>query len=249
MSPFGFSVWELTAALGVTAVAAWVQGNVGFGFALVSVPVLALVDPQLVASPQLLLMVPLTLAMVWRERADVRWEGLLWVLVGRLPGLILGAWLLSWAPPALLDGLVGGLVLAAATLLARGGTWRRTRVNQMLAGAFSGASSIVSAIGGPPIALLYRDERGPALRATLAAIFAVGIGTTLVARWAAGAVGLRDLAVAGVAAPGLALGLALSRRTRAWIEGRRLRRAVLGLAALAAFGLLLRAWSRLGGLS
>ena len=34
--------------------------------------------------------------------------------------------------------------------------------------------SYVSSIGGPPLALLYRDAQGDSLRSTLAFIFAVG---------------------------------------------------------------------------
>lgn len=238
--------WGL--ALAITVAAAWVQGTIGFGFAIVSVPLLSLLDPTLVPTPQLLLMLPLTLILALRERASVMWGGLLWVMVGRVPGLLLGGWLLVRGDPALLDGVLGALVLAAALMLAWGLPVTRNPWTEVLAGTFAGCSSMVSAIGGPPIALLYRNERGPALRSTLSAIFLVGVLVTLCGRGVAGKVSLMDLRVAAVLVPAGAVGLLTSRWTRGRLEGPWLRRMVLALATLASLGLMLRGAWRAGWL-
>ena len=60
------SLVDLTLALVITAIAAMLQGSVGLGFAMVSVPLLSLIDPRLAPVPQLLVSLPLALAMAWR---------------------------------------------------------------------------------------------------------------------------------------------------------------------------------------
>ena len=62
------SALELALCLAMMAIAALVQGTVGFGFAIVSVPVLSLVNPALAPVPQLLVQVPLSFGMFLRER-------------------------------------------------------------------------------------------------------------------------------------------------------------------------------------
>src|SRR5687768_11992248 len=66
--PDGISLPVMIVAWVVTAASAWLQGAIGFGFAVVSVPVLALAHPALAPVPQLLLSVPLTVVMAVRER-------------------------------------------------------------------------------------------------------------------------------------------------------------------------------------
>ncbi|MCL1692867.1 MAG: sulfite exporter TauE/SafE family protein, partial [Actinomycetia bacterium] len=62
------SAAALITALIVTFIAAAIQGVVGMGFAMVSVPILALINPSLAPVPQLLITLPLTISMAWRER-------------------------------------------------------------------------------------------------------------------------------------------------------------------------------------
>ena len=68
----------------LTAFAATVQGTIGFGFAILSVPVLSLLDPALAPVPQLLIMWVMTFGMFWRERRDVDLRGVGILLFGDL---------------------------------------------------------------------------------------------------------------------------------------------------------------------
>lgn len=233
------STWLWATVL--TGMAAWVQGTVGFGFAIVSVPVLALADPRLAPDPQLLLLFPLTVFMAFREAGHLQWRGVGWLFLGRFPGLFLGGALLVWAEARWLDLAVGSLVLMAAVMLGRGWNLRRTPWSQFLAGVFSGTSSMVSGIGGPPVALLYRNETGPALRSTLAFVFMWGLMLTLVGRFLTGDLTLRDGVWAVALSPGVVGGLWLARSSAQRIPGSALRRGVLLLASGAALGLCLRA--------
>lgn len=232
-------------ALGVgglaIACAALVQGTIGFGFAILSVPVMALVDPRLAPVPQLLLAAPLTFSMWWRERGDTDWRGIGWVLLGRLPGAGLGILALKLASPQTLQLLVAGCVLAGVAALGSGRELPRTPITQLIAGTLSATFAVISSIGGPPLALLYRDAHAAALRASLATIFSIGVVVTIMARLLAGAILLRDLQLALWLLPALALGLALSRLLiRRLGPKASLRRPVLAVSALAGVGVVLR---------
>ena len=75
--------WILVLAFLITIAAGLVQGTIGFGLAVVSVPVLSLLDRDLAPVPQLLIALPLALAMVWREWRHLDLSGVGWVLAGR----------------------------------------------------------------------------------------------------------------------------------------------------------------------
>jgi uncharacterized protein len=231
----------LVAGLVVTFLAAFVQGVIGLGFAVFSVPILSLIDPRLAPVPQLLLTVPLTFSMAYRERHAIQWRTLVWILIGRVPGAILGAWLLTIATARLLDSIIGGSVLVGVLVFSTKVRAPRNRFTEMFAGFGSGVGATVSSIGGPPLALLYRDEKGETLRANLAALFAIGFLMSIAARLSVGGIGTIDLMLTGTMLPGLILGVALSGRLLHRIEGRALKIAVLSVCAFSAVALLLRA--------
>ncbi|MGF1511220.1 MAG: TSUP family transporter [Myxococcota bacterium] len=220
--------------MALTVVGAWVQGSIGLGFAIVTVPTLFLVDPRLAPAPQILVVLPLTALMALREWRSIQWRGMLWIIAGRLPGLGLGMLLLGWASRRVLDLVIGSIVMGTVVILARGLTLPRTRETEVLAGLFSGISAMVSSIGGPPIALLYQSEKGSIVRATLSGIFFVGVTLTIFGRWASGHLDLLDVRLAAWSLPGLLLGLGVSRWTLQHVEGPLLRAGVLSLSAVAA---------------
>ncbi len=234
------SATELAIALLVTFVASAVQGSIGMGFGILSVPTLALVHPALAPVPQLLASMPMTMAMAWRERHAVEFRGIVWVVAGRLPGAVLGMGLLSVASPRTLDMVLGALVLGAAALLSGKTNIPKNRGTEFLAGLISGASAVVSSIGGPPIALLYRNAAGPAIRANLAIIFSIGIVVTATARILAGKLSTTDLIVAASLLPAIAGGVFVSRWVTPRVEGARLRTAILVIAGGAGAALLFK---------
>lgn len=231
----------LATAVLVTLAAATVQGTIGIGFAIFSVPVLSLLDPRLAPVPQLFLSLPLALTMVVRERHAIEVRGIAWVLVGRILGAVLGAFLLLIATRRTLDLFIGGVVLGAVFALSTSRSLTRTSLTEVVAGVVSGTGGIVSAIGGPPLALLYRNERGDALRANLASIFAIGMVISITGRLVAGKVVFVEAMVALAMLPGLFGGLLISRSLITRVNQRSVRRGVLAVSALAAFGLLARA--------
>ena len=120
----------LALAWGLTFAGAAVHGTIGMGIALVSVPVLALVDPALVPVPQMILAMVLNGFLFWKERGALDRSGLGWVIAGRVPGAVLGAWLVAVLGTRLLSITVAVTILAAVALLASGVTVARSLVKR-----------------------------------------------------------------------------------------------------------------------
>jgi uncharacterized protein len=227
----------LIAALVVTVAAATLQGTIGFGFSVLSVPILTLLYPGLTPIPQLIMVAPLTIYMALRERSSMDLKGAGWIVAGRFPGAVIGALLLASVSRRALDGLIAGVVFIGVIALAAGLSIKLTRVNKFVAGVVSGISGTTSAIGGPPLALLYHGEAGATLRSSLAAIFTIGVTINLTTLAIARQIHRQDLITALLLLPAVALGLFLSRYLSGRVEGPALRRGILIVSALASIGL------------
>jgi uncharacterized membrane protein YfcA len=226
----------------ISAVAATVHGTVGFGYGLLAVPTCALLHPSLAPSPQILVAVPLALIMVLREGrfADRREIGLL--LLGGGPGALCGIALVKLVSERGVQLTMAATILLGVVLMASGRRVARTPRTIAVTGVASGAMMLIGSIGGPPVALLYRDATGPTLRGTLALYFLIGDVVAIGLRWGTGEMGWPDVVSALWLLPGLLLGLWLARFLIPRVEGEPLRRAVLGLATGAALMLAWRAW-------
>ncbi len=229
---------EFAVAFAVSFLAAAVHSTVGFGFSLLTVPLLSLLNPLFAPVPQLLVVLPLTVAIVFRERHAVEVRSTLWIFAGRVPGAIIGVALLKLLSTAALDVLMSLMVIAGVYLVVSRGSFRRTPTREVAAGVASGTMAMVSAIGGPPIALLYRNDSGPTVRANLGLVFAVGLSITISVRAAAGEVSWAEVVVGFALLPAVLLGLRASKGLIPRVEGRRLRNAIVIIACAAALMLL-----------
>ena len=230
----------MTIALAGLAVAlgALVQGAVGFGIALVSVPLLAIIDPRLVPVPMLMLATAHAMLTLRREYRDTDWVGVGWALIGRLPGIAIGVLAVALLPPRWFGLAVAVVVLSCVALSVVRWRPRPTVPALLLAGVVSGAAGTASAIGGPPVALLYQHASGARVRATLAAYFVAGSLLSLAGLLVGGQVGADALEAAAVMVPFLIAGFALSNPARRVLDRGWTRPAVLALAAGGALALL-----------
>jgi len=234
------SVPALVAALVVTFLAATIQGVVGMGFAMVSVPILALVDPSLAPVPQLLVTLPLTLSMAWKERHHIQLPAIGWIIAGRIPGAVIGLALLAVATQRALDLAIAAVVIGAVAIIASGFHLKRTHASEFGAGVLSGTSSLIASIGGPPLALLYSSDDGPTIRSNLAAIFSVGLVITIIARSMSGNIAASDLKVAVIIFPALVAGYATSLRLKNRVSQPMVKMGVLTISLVGAVGLIVR---------
>lgn len=232
---------EIAVAWIVTFVAAALQGSLGFGFNVISVPILTLVDPALTPIPQLFISLPIALAALWRERDHLDTTGIGWIVAGRIPGALVGAWLLTLLDERVLSAIIALVVLGAVVSISRGIVIRLDRRNRILAGLVSGFSGTTAAIGGPPLALLYREADGGVVRSSLGAIFSIGVAINLSSLAATGAITATDVTTAALLLPPMVAGFAVSGRLLHRLESGVLRTGILVVSAMAATGLLVKA--------
>ncbi len=159
----------------IVCLAAFVQSTTGFGFALVAVPLLAMVtEPQRAVVSVTAVSLLLSASVGWRHRASLDREAVVGYTWTGLLGMPVGLVVLLVVPPSALKALVGVVVLLAVAGMAR-----RVRVSgrgwQVAAGLLGGALLSSTGMNGPPIVIgLDGRQLPPArFRATLQAIFAL----------------------------------------------------------------------------
>lgn len=217
-----------------------IQGSIGFGFALVAVPAMALVLPEALPATSLLIALPMTVVMALRERRSIDVQGFAWITGGRVLGTLAGVWLLAAVPTGSLSALLGGVIVAAAVISALGPEFEARRRTRFAAGVASGVMGTAGAVGGPALALVYQRQPGPVLRSTLAISFVVGVAMSLAALGVAGRVETWHGTLALELLPALVIGLAVSRITARYLDARWLRPVVLTFAASSGVYTLLR---------
>ncbi len=235
-----FTVAELAIASAVAFGAGGLQGSVGFGFAIVAVPVLSIVDQRFAPVPVLMITLVLAALASWRERDHLDVAGLGWIISGRIPGSIAGAWVVTVVARDTLSIIIASAVLIAVALLASGLSIAMSNRNRVLAGVLSGFSGTSVGIGGPPLALLYRSSAGGTTRSSLGAIFTIGIAVNILALAMVGAVSTDDWIIAAQLAPTALLGFGLSTVVKHRFDGQVLRWSILTVAGIAGLVLLIQ---------
>lgn len=208
-----------------------VQGSVGFGVGMIAAPFLMWALPQYMPGSLIMLggaMTVTTLVTHWRH-IDLPTLG--WTLIGRIPGLALGAWLVVAVPTAALGVVVGVAVIVAVVLQWSRWTIRKTPTNLLIAAVVSGTTGTATGIGGPPVAMVMAEEPGPVVRATLAAYFLFGSSLSLGALAAVGRLGVAHVVHAAALLPALVVGALLARPLARHLDDGRTRHAILVLAA------------------
>lgn len=219
----------------VLGFAAAVQMASGFGFALVSVPLLALVvGPH---DAVLLALVMGTVFNGWQAvegRREVDRAVLARVLVGAAFGLPVGYLLYQELGKDSLTVVVGVLVLVAAASLWRGWSLPATgRGIDLVAGLCTGVLTTSTATNGPPIVTMLqaRGLAPAAFRAMATTVFLVLDLLAVCVFTATGELDGTDLAVAAVALPVVVVGGYLGFRARRLLTPAAFRRVVLLLLA------------------
>lgn len=158
MDLFGLS-W--VGALAVVFFAAFVRGVAGFGFALVSAPILLLLwSPKSVVAINLLLGIPSALIQ-WRYASrEVDLRKILPLAAGSLFGIPLGVYIIKEIAPSALKVLIGGVTvfLAIPLILGLGVAFRRERLASSAFGFLGGILASSTSLGGPPVVLFVHNQ-------------------------------------------------------------------------------------------
>ncbi|HVC71566.1 MAG TPA: sulfite exporter TauE/SafE family protein [Acidimicrobiales bacterium] len=210
----------------VVFASAILQRAVGFGFALLAVPLLAFVVPT--KSAVVIVFLNGTLTCAWltlRLHRDAEWSTVRQLGAGALIGAPVGVVVLRFISAGVLRLILGVTIVTAATwiiVLTRVGGARPAgsrRLTTFTTGVISGVLNTALATNGPPLVYELRrrgfsDDR---FRATISSVFLISnvIGLPLLV--VAGLVSAYDVAYAAVSLLPLILGIAAG----SWI-GRRM---------------------------
>jgi len=234
------NIVEFAAATLAVLLGSVVQVASGVGGGFIIVPLLALMDLDLIPAPLIFASLSLSGLMAVRERAAVDWRHIPITLLGLIPGSILGAYVLASVPVTSLGVVFGTVILIGILFTVSGLHIPLTRLTAMVSGALSGVMGTTSGIGAPPLALLYQRQSGPRLRATLAVIYTGASILMLFILFGFGQFSLPK-ALAGLQLmPGFLLGYWVANHFTTHIDRGGTRIAVLGVSAVAAVTLIVR---------
>lgn len=215
-----------------------IQGTLGFGLGMMTSPLLAMVDPSFVPSALMISVLPLTFGVAWRDRAFIDRSGFKWALLGRFPGVFIGLLALAAMSGDALAYAVSSSVGAAVVISII--TSRRGQVVPLNwatlggAGFASGFMGTVTSIGGPPMALVYKDGDPQVMRATIAGFFSIGAVISVIGLILSGEVGRHEVALTAVILPGVLAGLPISKRLGPYLPAERMRPLILAICSFSA---------------
>jgi uncharacterized membrane protein YfcA len=147
----------------ITLFAAVVNGGLGYGFSSITVPLALLFLSNRVLNPALVLIeVALNAYVLWvnRDALGIIWKRVAPIVVGLLPGVILGTVIITNLPAAYLK-LWTYLVLLPLILFQAAGFRRPIKSEKAIGLPFGmglGVLYSVTTISGPPLALLLNNQ-------------------------------------------------------------------------------------------
>jgi uncharacterized protein len=218
-----------------------VQGSIGVGLNIVAAPFVALTVPEALPATLVLVAIPLAITTLLREHHAVDRLALPWMLIGAVPGTALGLVILEAADVTTLTVIVASTVLAGVLLSVFAPPVPTNRGTALGAGFISNVFGTATAVGGPPVALLFQHRPGPTARATLGAAFAWSATLSIIGYIVFGKITGDQVLFALGLLPVMVTGLWISRHFHVHVDGGWLRPAVLTLSAVAGIAALLRA--------
>jgi len=219
---------------------ACLQGVAGYGIGTLSAPLLFLISPILLPAPLVMNATLLTIFMLVRNRAALEIRQVRFAIGGGVIGMVLAGVTLAMISPKGFELAFGILILAGVILSIAGLNPRLNALNSTIAGGASTYMGTITAVGGPPIALIYQNEKGPLVRANMSAFFLVASFLSLTALIFSGYLGMLELKLFAATFPGVLLGFWLSGRLVHRIPFERLRPLILGVAGVAGAAALIR---------
>jgi uncharacterized membrane protein YfcA len=216
------------------------QGSVGFGLGFVAVPLLAFIDQRYLPGPLLLAAFFLTVLLAYREHQAIEFKGIKWVIGGRFLGSLIGAQLLVLVPDGYLSLIFALMVMIGVILSISGLKLELNNRNLFSSGTLSGLMSTTSAIGGPPMALLYQYLNGPSFRGTLSGIFMIGAVISVIFLVIIHRFGITELKLTLILLPGIFIGYFISKYTARLLDKGFLRPAILAFSFISGTILLLK---------
>lgn len=202
--------------------------------AVVAAPVIVLARPEWVPYVLVMTALPLSLLNTWHQRAGLCVRDMIVPMVTRVPGTLIGAWILLHIDVFWLQIAVSASVLLAVLASVRSVHFEATPVRLGWAGLLGGFMGTTTSVGGPPMALVMQHGDPLSVRANLSLYFTFGVTLSLLSY---GAAGLLDgeVLLAGLSFLPCALaGFVLGAHTRRYVDAGRFRAVLLWICGAAA---------------
>lgn len=213
-------------------IAGFVAAVAGFGFALFSIPLLALTTATRTAVVGVTLLSSfLTFAVGVSERRHVNWRTVLPVTIAGVVGMPVGLIILGLASERTLKVTLAVIVLISVPVLAGGLQLKSTTASSLTAGGVSGAMLTSTGMNGPPLVVAFHAMKLPprTMRATLLVTFCLQDVIAVVGFAVIGRVSSDALLVAAAGVPFALLGWFVGDHTFQRIPARVFRYVILGL--------------------
>lgn len=212
-----FSTGQISACILVVFLTAIMRGYTGFGFALVAVPLLALIADPVTAVPMVLLLEVVgslqLLPGLWRS-AHLR--SVLLLVAGALLATPIGLYGLAALPADVMRLVIALVVLATTCALAAGlKASREPRAPATFGvGILSGLLNGAAAMSGPPVVLFYLNAQTAMHvgRASIVLYFLLSDTVAISFAGASGLLGASTVLLAAVTIPALFLGQVIGTR-------------------------------------
>jgi len=158
-----FPETTVIALAGVTLLAAFVNGALGYGFSSLTVPVALVFTTNRILNPALVVVeVFINLYVLFINRAGVKnvFKRVLPILIGLLPGIAVGSFFLASLNPGWIKFFTYAVLLPL--ILIQAGGVRRPIANERLVGLPFGLGLgflySVTTVSGPPMAILFNNQ-------------------------------------------------------------------------------------------
>ncbi len=233
------TVW-LTCFFTVT-LSSGIQRLSGQAFGIVAAPLIALVAPQFLPAGLLLLGITVGLTSTTVDFSALTRAEIIPGFFGRALGAVIAAMIAaSITNVDLIAGLTGMAVLIGIALSLSGLRIAIRPISLVIAGITAGLMGTITAVGAPPMALLYQYEPAKRARAMQNAFFFWGMCVSVLALTWQGLITSKHLIFAASLLPAIVLGLAVSMPLAKRLERHAIRPYALVLSIIAATTLIAR---------
>ena len=153
--------YTLIIAAFIVLVASFVRSISGFGYAVISTPLLTFIfDAKSVVVMNLILGSVTNVLVLYHTRKYIDGRRALLLIVSSACGVPVGAFLLSWLDPLIIKLIIAVLVIPFSILLLLGHSHRFTRdsLGCVVAGFLSGIFAASTSLGGPVVAIFLINQ-------------------------------------------------------------------------------------------
>jgi uncharacterized membrane protein YfcA len=148
---------------GIALFAAFVNGAIGYGFSSLTVPLALVFYTNRILNPAVVLIevfLNLYVLFINRDGVPAVWRRVCPILIGLLPGIAIGAYVLALLQPGWIK--LGTYIVILPLILIQAAGWRRPIRSTWLVGVPFGTGLgvlySVTTISGPPLAILFNNQ-------------------------------------------------------------------------------------------